>query len=595
MFNSISKFFKKVFKTKTINNDRGSVLSVSLIVITILTFSLTTLTSSNVNLAGSTTYQMEQVNDDSIAKGLIRQVISEFEYYILNTGSYLDYNNVEISNVLSKYGVVVSDETDSTEGYGDFGDIESRAYKFSYPMTDGDILTKFVYVSNFGTIIDPVDPFEFSLATNGNLILNSGFYDDISMYGEEIRIAETAPYVFSDWYWDWGLWQWVEYYDYTLTPTNSSVFPDINSSNIYKEYSYEYCTNNCHTTFANGDEFMINESNYIDVDGGSLADPGNINSDIISDFFTDWDYEEFVVDFMQNDAPKDRRVITDTMTLDTLGTVALANSDVITYRGRRGRPSYPSTAFSDITLDNHYDFTDDEELRFSALYVGDLEFNGDMDVRQNDEAMVIIGNLTINNTQNNVSKIEGNYIITGDLIFIGDSVDLEGTFMVLGQTIIDFYENEGIVSNGRNDGVTFLNGDNILVNSIWESHDSSRNDQVVSVFMYTEESIYIDAVNSRFHVLGSLFAKASGLTLNPIFLQDEANLPVHGIVINSYQGYINYWGNAVPSNNEDRNGFVIEQLSRSNYQRKFDNLPAFASIVSQVGIPEFQTSEWILE
>ncbi len=589
----LKKIVKRVFKNNLISNERGSVLSVTLIVITVLAFSVTTLTSTNVNLASSTTYQLEQVGNDLDGKAVISQVIAEFEDYILNVSTYTDYNNVEIPRVLLEYGVVVTDETENIEGYGDFGDIESRAYKFAYTMFDGDVLVKYVYVSNFGTDVENFDPFEFSLATNGNLVLNSGFYDDIDMYGEEIWNAETAPYIYSDWVWDWDSWSWVEEIEYRLTPTNSSQFPDINSSRVYLELSYDYCVSGCQTAYQNGDPFTINESNYSTIDGSAYADPGSIQTDIISDFFTEWDFAAYVIDFTKNEAPRKNDVITDAMTLATLGQVALDNSDPITYKGKKGK--IPKTPFVDITGDTHIDFTRDVKMRYAAVHNGDLEFNRDVKVEKKDEAMVIIGDLTINNTDHKTSKVQGAYIITGDLIFTGGTINLEGSFIVLGQIIMDFDEGEGIETTGKNAGITFLAQDNIIIDSFFESHNSSRNDEDFFAFFYTEESFYIDSVYSRFYLKGSIFAKALGNTLNPIFLQDEDSLPVSGIIINSYQGYINGWGNAVPSNNADRNGFIIEKLTHNNYQKRFENLPAFASIVSSVGIYTFESSEWLLE
>ena len=171
----IKNLLRRFFRTSTVSNERGSVLSVTLIVITVLTFTLTTVTSSNVNLAGSTTVQMEQVADDSLAKGLIRQAIDDFETFILDGGTFDEYDNTEIDN-FEDVGVYIFNDSDSDDDYGDFGEYKSRIYKFTYPMPDGDILVKYVYVSNFGTDVEEYDAFDFSLATNGTLVLNSGYY-----------------------------------------------------------------------------------------------------------------------------------------------------------------------------------------------------------------------------------------------------------------------------------------------------------------------------------------------------------------------------------------------------------------------------------
>ena len=58
------KKFKKLFKKSILNNERGSALVTAIAVITVLTFSLTTITQVTVNLSGATTLEIEQVNSD---------------------------------------------------------------------------------------------------------------------------------------------------------------------------------------------------------------------------------------------------------------------------------------------------------------------------------------------------------------------------------------------------------------------------------------------------------------------------------------------------------------------------------------------------
>ncbi len=71
------KNLKKLFKNTIVNNNRGSALSVSLIVITILTFTIANITSISVNLAASTNVSSENIVDENTAKGLIRVTIDE--------------------------------------------------------------------------------------------------------------------------------------------------------------------------------------------------------------------------------------------------------------------------------------------------------------------------------------------------------------------------------------------------------------------------------------------------------------------------------------------------------------------------------------
>ena len=103
MLNKIRRFFKK----STIGNERGSSVTVAFIVIAILTFSMTTITSGNISLAGATDVKLTQVSDENVAKGLINQAISEFELFVDSNEKVDEFNNIEIpDSELEKAGWV---------------------------------------------------------------------------------------------------------------------------------------------------------------------------------------------------------------------------------------------------------------------------------------------------------------------------------------------------------------------------------------------------------------------------------------------------------------------------------------------------------
>ena len=338
------KRLKRLFKSNPLNNDKGSALSVAFIVITVLTFSLTSVTSMNVNLAGATSVKLEQVNDDSVAKGLIRQAMNEFEDYIRATDSYEDFNNVEIPRILVDYGVVVSDVT-GTGDFVDYAGTESYVYKFAFTMLDGDVLYKYVFTSLYGSSVETFNVFDYSLGSNGQLILNGGLYDEVYLYGEEVKLASTAPYVRD------GSTNQVE------TPGSSPAYPTLTTSGpstIFSEVSYEYCISSCFTLNGYPNPFVLNESNYVPVDGSALADQGIISPMIINDFFGSFDYDEFFIEYLKTEAPKESQTLTEPgMTMANAKATILSYSDDLTWttknNGTFKKWVYPSTPFIDIT------------------------------------------------------------------------------------------------------------------------------------------------------------------------------------------------------------------------------------------------------
>ncbi len=596
MFKKIIKYFRN----SPINNEKGSSLSMALIVVAILSFSMTTITGVNVNLAGSTTVKLDQVSNENVAKGLINQAMSDasnlFYSEEIDSDDKIDeFNNTEIPNILDNYGVVVTDVTDEYPEYGTDGDHESRVYKFAFTLNDGKILYKLGFVSNGGTAVENLNPFDFSLATNEQLIMNSGYYDEIQLYGNEVSLASVAPYVK-----DGTTTQQVTPYSSSNGGTYPVLTPSGTASTVYATTSYEYCasTSTCFDLNSGTTPIGIFESNYIDVDGSSLADQGELAEETISDFFSDFSYEDYTVDFIQNDAPTATRVITDSMTLATAGDVVRNNSEPITYGGGGGgwwgggggSTSYPDTAFADVTNDSNIDFTNGVSFTiYSPFYDDDLLITDDVDI-DDGYSLFVYGDLTIDNSSS--ISLEGTIIVTGDLYFTGDSIEVDGTFFVFGETYMQFNDGEGLEKAGTNDGFALLTGDNIIIESMFVSHTSSTQSDLISVFFYTEESIWIDAVNGRINIEGALFARAQGVSGNQIFMNDESNTPVNGIVINSYRGYINNSGIAVPSSYDSRNGFIITPLTRRGFQTKFTDIPTFDTLITNIDNWVFESSEF---
>ncbi|MCD6482137.1 MAG: hypothetical protein J7K80_00175, partial [Candidatus Izimaplasma sp.] len=600
MLNKIRKFFKK----SRIGNERGSSVTVAFIVIAILTFSMTTITSGNISLAGATDVKLTQVSDENVAKGLINQAISEFELFVDSNEKVDEFNNIEIPRILNDYGVVVTDETSNNPDFGTSEDgHESKIYKFAYTLSNDTVLYKFAYASNGGTSVGDLNPYDFSLATNGKLLMNGGYYDDISLYGNEVLLASVGPYLV-----DGTTTQKVTPYSSSNDGTYPILSDRYDSSVIYSANSYSYCESitSCFDLNSGNTPFGLLESSYIDVAGSELYDKGEIATESISDFFNGFSYEDFVVDYIKYDAPSRGNEISDPMTLLTAADVVRANSVLIDdfdnddywdddsnwyddddswtddffdnwfgrgggnggghgggnggghgggngggHGGGNGGGNNNGYAFVNITDNDDIDFTDGVRLNeYSAFYDGDLTITDDVEIRDGN-SLFVNGDLTIDNTSTgwwSELLLDGTFVVTGNLYFIGNSVEIDGTFFVFGETYMQFEYDEGIISDGNKVGFSLINGDNIIIESLFVNHRNAYQPDTFSAFFYTEESIWIDAVNGKMNIEGALFARALGNTDNPIFMNDESNVPVSGIVINSYRGYINYSGNAVPSN-----------------------------------------------
>lgn len=184
-----------------------------------------------------------------------------------------------------------------------------------------------------------------------------------------------------------------------------------------------------------------------------------------------------------------------------------------------------------------------------------------------------------------------------------------GTVYPTGGTKIDFNQGEGIYTS-KTKGFTLLSKDSVYINSMFESHvDVIPSSDVLRAFIYSEESIIVDAVNSQVNLEGALLARAQSASTSATYVS-EWNIQtkntnsevIHGILINSFRGYIDQYnnGNEVSrdTGDSDWNRFKISALT-GTLDENFDNIPGFDFLVTvnpeEEGSYYFQTSEFIYE
>jgi hypothetical protein len=579
----MKRFIKKLF-TKTLN-DAGSVLSVSLILFVVLASSAAAITSITINQSQATSVKLDSVNDEVTGKRLIQRAIADYEAFMIANNDFDLYDSDFLADAEITYSVDIRNVTDEFDGFGVVGFGESRVYRFAYALNNGTDLVMYSYISTVGSQVAEFDPFDFNMGTNGDLVLTGGYYTNAQMFGKNLYFNYRGPYINKI----SGVPQVA-----TVTPSSSGYYPDFqgngNNLDIFVTEEYLYCTDNCFDTNGINDPFVINKDEYVDIEGSGL-ETGDFDQDlIINNFFGDFSYETRVLDFVTDVGPTNARVITDPITLDTIGDVVAANS------GPDGIECFlwwcwpaPSTEpYTDITNDTDFDpTTDDEYLLYGAYYDGDLEVNRGLHMWDRDEeALVIDGDLIINNDRSNaLMLLDGKFVITGDLIFNGYEVDIDGAFYVMGQVIFDFEPGYGVSEQGsaREYGLTILARDNIILKSMWENHTNGRNRDSFDGFWYTEESIYLETVNNRLNFNGSIYANAKGESGNYIPVEDQDGNPILGIVITSYRGYINNAGNAVPNSNRNREGFIIDLITSQVLQDAHVEIIQFSSWVTMEG------------
>ena len=587
------KKIKKFFKNSEIKNERGNVMIVALAVITVMTFSLTTITQATINLAGATTMEINQSGDEIIAKYSIDIAISEFQTFLDGydtlllalESSEISYLDETLSN-----GVEVTQLEETIEV-----STASAGYKFAYTLLNGSVLYKECYVSSEGQTTSNLTPANFSLGTEGTMVLNGGYYDEINIYGNDVLLSKVAPYIRNGTT-DQYVTDWSGSEDPTVS--NSTIF----KANDYLYYGFDSYDNETNPTL---NPFVLDLDNFEDAITGTppADDPGEVGTTVIDNLFGNFSFEAYAEEFINTIGPSRNRTISSGDWITVPVDDGLNEQLVDLQEALDDLPEKYYTeinGFSNISLRGSIG---------SAIHQGEL-FITNQSVDLKNRTLIVTGNLTIDTNGLAMDK-GGTIVVIGNLYIYGDYIQLKKTlsFIVFGETHINFNENKGFIT-GWNKGLDIIAKDNIFVESINEVHERAANPNIITAVFYTEESIYIDAVNSRFHIRGALLAKAKGVSkssTNPDFRYNyQVNIGegttstiANGIFINSYRGYISDYDATVPfspiPDYESRdNGFYIEAIAANQIGSWFKIFHEFELIVTG-GKPVLVTSEFILE
>ena len=593
--------FKKLFKNSVFRNQRGSTLTVTLAVIAVLAFSVVSVTKLTVNLSSATTKHMQNANDEALGKALITKAINDMQVYITTEGSYDGFDTTVKPEIEAELGVGIINSTDLFDGFGDNDNVHSRIYKFTYLMSNGQTLFKYSYISAFGTTVDTPHPFSFSVGTDADLILNGGIYIDVSLYGENIFLSDIAVYENDD----------------GPSPTNHVTdpniynFPDFTSGSvdtqIYYQEEYQYCTYGCfEATEDQSAPFVLRDDVYYDVNGSSYGEPGDVVDNNISQFFSNFILQDYLLEYGLEILPTADRVIDDS-------TITVDNFAVRITEYAEEAPAGGGTSagyFDDITDYAQYDpETVDTTWDKGVLWEGDeLVIRRDHMFSNTDQyGMVVIGDLTIDNDQEATSwgwgwfsnflsignpiTITGTYIVTGDLRFTGYDVNFDNcTFIVLGGVEFEFGDGRGFETFDAYEDFSIIAGDNVVFKDVWEGLSLFQLFTVFSptaMMIYTEESIWVDSVESRLSFQGALYAKGTGASEDPIPMVNSDGHQVNGIVINSYknvQSSNDFWDYFIP--------FRLQAMPENEFDDYFLNIPIYENVTVAESVFTVDLGEW---
>ncbi len=585
---------------KKLKNQRGNILISTFMSIVILSMSVAGIAQLTVQQFNYTKQKVENVNEDLLGEALLEQSLYDFEMYLLNNDYDLDGYLIDMTNNgINDYGILVEDVSgmiipEDDVDFSDYDGIKNFVYRFTYTYNEGTSrMVMYEYITNAVSFADAINPLDFQIATNGTLLVNSGYLDEPRIYANEIIFSNVAPFINR------------ATNTQDKTP-NDGYYPDFkgdgSKAEVYHDNGFFYCEPNCYDVSGTiNDPFIFENSEIIDIANAPTSiETGDINPETIaSDFFGDFDLADRIVTYVSEEGPTEDRVINATLDINTLGQEVWDNysgapnvEEYIWWRGWWRPPiiiTYYTPSDKQYTrlndLPSFDPENDEEELDFAGIYQGDLTISNDFTIENMDsdqtETLIVYGDLYIDNPDD--IEIFGYIVVLGDLYFLGDTVKVSGGFFVTGQTYVDFNPKKGFINPSTNDyQFSLMTMDNIFVTSLYETHRNIDYSERFNWFVYTDESIFIDAVNNKLEMKGVLFAAAKGVSGHDLPIVNENGEPIRGIVINSFNGYIDNSGNAHIID-EDVNNFDIDAIKANELDKKFIEMPDLGLLATVEG------------
>ena len=552
-----------------LRNEKGSIISVVIILIAVLSFSLTTITAYSINVVGQTNRIVTQQNNESRAKRLIEQAMVSFEDEI--RANILDYgmewfDDLTLVNsnddiplmeaIYDEMGVTVTFD-DSFNYLESEMSVTSRRYRFSYPVDEDRDIVRYIYMSNHGVEFESYNnAFLFSIGSDRDLVINGGAYQDANMYGRNTYIGWQSPYRGVD-----GIFDIV---------TGSPSHPYFMNLGQINGANHNICQVNTHCIQVDevNNVLRMYPQHYVPMEAGDITRAALASTtfdSLFGDFnFTNNFFRQLYTlgdpdnnEYLSGTQPNESNILT---FIDD--NVALGNLRVVTQDGIATRQS----------ITEH------------SVYYGDLNLTiGNNVTLDNDgHIFIVTGDLTITSLR----EITGH----GQIFVLGDvHIETEGNFSVdaavftLGSTYINFELGYGFTRD-QHDGFSIFSRGHIFMD-FQDNYRITGGQRGVGLLLFTESSMFINGAIGQHGLQGALYAQGRNEGLEDVLkynaVTDEYE-PFRGIFINSYKGQFRAnhmsWQ---PSNNDNFHTFGISSMvTDGNRTRLFESF---------VGLPEFET------
>lgn len=507
-----------------INNEKGSVMSVAIIVIAILSFSLTSLTAYTYRNASNTNRVIESETSEAVAKRLVNEGLAQlqasidqkkeeegiqwFQALTTDPSALMDFEYDSVDGIVAienALGVNIEKVSDQNDTVDTANSLHQIVFRIAYGTSDSREVVKYLYYTDFGAQYEELDAFEYEMGTNGAVALNGGDYkESTQIYGKSVYTAYSTAYKDST-----G--------DYTVLPAGSYnkpagyIGPESASFTSPDQYKCpddgEICLDD-----PNGDLVLLEDLyNYYDYSETNAY---------FKDLFMGFDYDDWYFNSLASILGEDENSIKN-----------------INYEDNAWYDSLNSLDPETINPQSNLTLTEDRVVDGNLS----LDLNGNS-LNLNGNTLIVRGDLTIDNLDA-ISR-PGQLYVHGDVIIQNTrNLHMTANLHTYGKIVVDFDEGHGFTPSSTPQGFGLFAKDNILF-------DSNTTFDPLPIFIFTESSIKFDSAKYPMNLQGSIYAQAEGDGLPDVYIKrGTEQIPFKGILVNSFSG-------TYDPNNPENDGFI---------------------------------------
>ena len=507
-------------------NQKGSVMTVAIIVIAILSFSLTSLSAYTFRTASNTNRVVEGNYSDNRAKRAVSQAINDLEremnalieeHGVAAFNDFEDnYYDVDIIEAIEADSGTTIEETETFKE----DDIVVRTYRVSYTVDDTKDMVRYLYLTNHGIEYEEYDAFSFSIGTNEDVVVNGGQYlDATELYGRRIFAGFNTVYRDFDGF----------YHPTEGTLGGTYNFPSGDDAQFVTR-EYRECSPEGNCLNVDGEE------NNVILDRDQYFSEEQDRDKFFTDIFSGFNLMDYYYQTLNAEVDASQRITADNY-------YSLLTSDA--------NDGVLGELEGDLTVNETHTLSEDT-IKDGDLTI-DIEGNN---LELNGHSLVVLGDLHIDS----LAEINGpgQIFIYGDATFENDrDMKVTANLYATGDIHVQFDSETGfeIVAQGQaNEGFgLFANGHVLIDYSRTFAHQSGVR---MSLFVFARQSVLINASLDRMAFGGAIYAQGQGDPLPNFYIdEDDEEVPFRGIWINSYNGTIDLEdGSSDPGDGGDNGG-----------------------------------------